>query len=218
MPFDRSDVDRLDACQPLEGYWLGWVGCLTRWWNDHMSFTTFARYLVRSAEGKRAGIEKQWIDKHRSWVEEFATLVAIGASFLALRYAYRPASPTPSAGLIAGWIVYRTLDMTFFNMSWVFIDTGELFSARRSLVGTFLNIVELAILSAAASNILGGGAIHERGRLVLDNLLRLITLEKPVSDGWQFVVDVTFTVIGTFLLLVVVAGLAGRTVRRSKRD
>lgn len=198
-------VSCLDNREPVGGWWIPCVRRLTWCWRDHLDL---AQCLERGARkiGRR----------DRLWPVELSVLfIALPLDLLVLLTSQK-FEWTACAVLLSVWIVYRTLDIFLFSLGWVFVDVGRLHSVRRSLFGFGLNLVEYAFLSTSAQVIVGPEVGRDKSMMLLQRIVHLFTLDGGIFDtsGLERVVVSLYTVIGAFLLLVIVAGLAGSVIRR----
>src|SRR3990172_3779800 len=209
MCITKETIQRLDARQPRDGIWLGLLRSIE---------TLRASWSVVSIVNR--GIERKSRRDH-PWTTEtlIPLLVLLDVCMLLIARPLTISWWLPVLLLLQLWVLYRTLDIFLFAVGWVFVHRGALHSNRRSLLGFMLNLLELAILSASAKYTLLPTPTDPKWRVVIVDFSRLITLSPPTFPEGVFAstqwVDVASVIPGAFLLLVILAGLAGSIVRAS---
>ena len=121
--------------------------------------------------------------------------------------------------VVVMWPLLRLYDLLIFVLCWIFVHTGFIRAARRSLLIFVLNLLEIAILTTALRVWIGTSASSDRWGSVADAFFAMVSITAPTSSasGSEYLVEVTQFGLGTFLMLCAIGSLVGEIVHERNK-
>ena len=172
-----------------------------------LSLNFLIKCLVRRAINKR---------KTPAYISEIYQAVMLILGFLGI------ITNALNANFLFALSIYRPLEIVVFAFRWVFLDTDELHSYKRSILGFLLSLVEIAIFFSILSRLT---SCVETGAdplgIFISHMFGIVTFNKPeyLSQGQQCNVYALLELsLAAFLILIVIAYLIGLLSRKGKNQ
>ena len=213
----KLSLNKLSYIAVNEGVFLPFIA-LVVYLIDRVSLNYWIRKWIRK---KWPVILPDNTRKVPAWISETYVLVSIAFSFFSL-------SSAVSLPVVSWWIsvvcviwpIYRLVEMGGFVVGWVLVHKSPLHSIRRSLIGFLLNIMEICVLLTTLNIVTSKVSNVNKWVEVIKISVDFATFT-PVQfyeNGLWTATEFVRFIYGFFIMLCIIASLAGSIVRRTVQD
>lgn len=150
-----------------------------------------------------------------AWVGDAYQILWVALTAILLATASSGTLPPWLAWTLGAVLTYRLSEMSFFLLGWILIDEGPLHSYRRSVVGFFLNALEVALAAATLDALSGCSAlpVFDAFWTHLSTLMSLDGGDVLDRTGACRAIPVARFGFGAVIMLLALATIAGGLIR-----